>query len=238
MRLLRNTKTSPQCGFARSASLTSADSVCTDLRKSTGCAGSTTLRSDRNAINGCAEAPIALSKASPAPLRARPGCVPRSPRSRSSRQACLEAMPSAAAPYARTLTGPARLPSPDRSRKRSGPARSLAPEACCRRELAPRRQQPTNNAVAPSDLGNIDPSSKLSAAIRAFSSAVQCRRRRLSRDHLDPTIGAALLPGIKHGICHSPPPKDSSYPAVSQLIRAMPRWGLIPVTIGRQPPLV
>src|SRR6266852_6938131 len=45
MRLLRNTKTSPQYGFARSASLTSADSVCTDLRKSTGCAASTTLRS-------------------------------------------------------------------------------------------------------------------------------------------------------------------------------------------------
>ena len=32
-RLLRNTKTSPQYGFARNASLTSADSVCTDLRK-------------------------------------------------------------------------------------------------------------------------------------------------------------------------------------------------------------
>jgi len=47
-------------------------------------------------------------------------------------------------------------------------------------------------------------------------------------DHLDATIGAALLPGIKHGfmhgICHSPPPKNSSCQAVSQLIRAMPRW--------------
>ncbi len=41
MRLLRNAKTSPQYGFARSASLTSADSVCNDLRKSTGCAAST-----------------------------------------------------------------------------------------------------------------------------------------------------------------------------------------------------
>src|SRR5258706_6652461 len=49
-RLERNTKTSPQYGFARNASLTSADSVCTDLRKSTGCAAITTLRSARSAI--------------------------------------------------------------------------------------------------------------------------------------------------------------------------------------------
>jgi len=37
------------------------------------------------------------------------------------------------------------------------------------------------------------------------------------------------MPGIKHGfmhsICHSPPPKSSSCQAVSQFIRAMPRWG-------------
>ena len=85
VRLLRNTKTSPQYGFARSASLTSADSVCTDLRKSTGCAASTTLRSARSAITGRLEAPTAPSKASPAPLPARPGCAPRSPRSRSPR---------------------------------------------------------------------------------------------------------------------------------------------------------
>ncbi|MGY4183197.1 hypothetical protein ACVIHH_008488 [Bradyrhizobium sp. USDA 4518] len=179
-RLLRNTKTSPQYGFARSASLTSADSVCTDLRKSTGCAASTTLRSGRNAIDGCPEAPIALSKASAAPLRARPGCVPRPPRSRSSRQACLGAMPSAAAPYARTLTGPARLPQPDRSRKQSGPARSLTPESSLpSRELAPpHRQQPTDNAMAPSDLGDIGPFSEALRHDPAFSSAVQCRRRR------------------------------------------------------------
>src|SRR5882762_3396488 len=55
-------------GFAPSASLTSADNVCNDLRKSTGCAASTTLRSDRSAITGCPEAPTAPSKASPAPL--------------------------------------------------------------------------------------------------------------------------------------------------------------------------
>src|SRR4029077_16039405 len=120
-RLLRNTKTSPQYGFERSASLTSADSVCTDLRKSTGCAASATLRSGRKAINGCPEAPIALSKASPAPLRAGPACVAPPPRSRAPRQAALGPMSSAAAPSAQTLGGPARLPSPVRSRKRSGP---------------------------------------------------------------------------------------------------------------------
>ena len=49
-RLERNTKTSPQYGFARSASLTSADSVCNDLRKSTGWAATTTLSSGRSAI--------------------------------------------------------------------------------------------------------------------------------------------------------------------------------------------
>ena len=43
--LERNTNTSPGYGFARSASLTGADNVFTDLRKSTGCAAITTLRS-------------------------------------------------------------------------------------------------------------------------------------------------------------------------------------------------
>ena len=38
-RFERKIKTSPQYGLARSASLTSADSVCTLFRKSTGCAG-------------------------------------------------------------------------------------------------------------------------------------------------------------------------------------------------------
>src|SRR5215813_3101018 len=84
-RLLRNTKTSPQYGFARNASLTSADNVCTDLRKSTGCAASTTLRSGRSAITGCPEAPTAPSKVLPAPRPARPGCAPHPPRSRSPR---------------------------------------------------------------------------------------------------------------------------------------------------------
>src|SRR6202051_1355759 len=81
-RLLRNTKTSPQYEFARSASLTSADRVCTDLRKSTGWAASTTLRSDRSAITGSLEAPTAPPKASPNPLPARRGCAPHSSRSR------------------------------------------------------------------------------------------------------------------------------------------------------------
>jgi hypothetical protein len=42
------------------------------------------------------------------------------------------------------------------------------------------------------------------------------------------------MPGIKHGfmhsICHSPTPKNISCQAVAQLIRAMPRWGLVSVT--------
>src|ERR1700730_773108 len=63
-RLERNTNTSPQYGCARNASLTSADSVCTDLRKSTGCAAITTLRSARSAITGPLAAPTAPSKAS------------------------------------------------------------------------------------------------------------------------------------------------------------------------------
>src|ERR1700751_1114764 len=47
---VRNTKTSPQYVLAGSASLTSADSVWTDLRKSAGCAATTPLRSGRSAI--------------------------------------------------------------------------------------------------------------------------------------------------------------------------------------------
>src|SRR6516165_634500 len=83
--------------------------------------------------------------------------------------------------------------------------------------------------MAPSDLGNIGP------FLETFGHDPSLLFRRpvpsstLPRDHLDPTIGAAFLPGIKHGfmhgICHSPPPKNSSCQAVSQLIRAMPRWG-------------
>src|SRR5207245_7100452 len=84
-RLLRNTKTLPQYGFERSASLTSADSVCTDLRKSTGCVDSITLRSDPSAITGCHEAPTALSKVSPVALPPRHGGTLRSPRPHSHR---------------------------------------------------------------------------------------------------------------------------------------------------------
>lgn len=51
----------------------------------------------------------------------------------------------------------------------------------------------------------------------------------LPRDHLNATIGVTFVPGIKHGfmhgICHKPTSKNSSCQAVSQLTRAMPRWG-------------
>ena len=88
--------------------------------------------------------------------------------------------------------------------------------------------------MAPCDLGNIGP---FLEALR-HDPGLLFRRpvpsSTLPRDHLDPTIGAAFLSGIKHGfmhgICHSPPPKNSSCQAVSQLSRAMPRWGLVPVT--------
>ena len=59
----------------------------------------------------------------------------------------------------------------------------------------------------------------------------------LPRDHLDPTIGAALLPGIKHGfmhgICHSPPPKNCSCQLYRSSFARCPGGGLMPVTIHR-----
>src|SRR5262245_16547366 len=128
MRLLRNTNTSPQYGFACSASFTNADSVCTDLRKSTGCVASTTLRSARSAITGRLEVPTAPSKASLTPLPARPGRALRSPQSRLFRPASL-AEPSPAASSAPAQHGPARQLSRHRSPRQSGPARSPAP--CC-----------------------------------------------------------------------------------------------------------
>jgi hypothetical protein len=178
-RLLRNTKTSPQYGFARNASLTSADSVCTDLRKSTGCAASTTLRSGRKAINGCPEAPTAPWKASPAPLQARPGCVPLSPRSRSPRQACL-GWCHLRRHFIRGRQ-PIRLFCRRQTALGSDPYRheGWCLKARCRRELVPpNREQPTDNAMAPSDLGDIGPFLEALRHDRAFSSDVHCRRRR------------------------------------------------------------
>ncbi|MGY4485303.1 hypothetical protein ACVWWR_004494 [Bradyrhizobium sp. LM3.2] len=127
MRLLRNTKTSPQYGFARSASLTSADSVCTDLRKSTGCVASTTLGSDRSAITGYPGAPTAPSKASPTPRLARRGCALHSPRSRSPRRAWPAARRSPKASFVPAKYARTRQLSRHRFRRQFGSARSSAP---------------------------------------------------------------------------------------------------------------
>src|ERR1700758_1885485 len=95
--------------------------------------------------------------------------------------------------------------------------------------VPPHREQPTDNAMAPSDLRDIGP---FLEALRHDPGLLLSRplpSPTLPRDHLDAAIGAALLPGIKHGfmhgICHSPPPKSSSCQDLSQLSRAMPRWG-------------
>ena len=186
MRLLRSTKTSPQYGFARSASLTSADSVCNDLRKSTGCAASTTLRSDLSAITGCPEAPTAPSKALPWGR-----CHLWRRRMRRRQAARL------ARRHRTALTG-----DPDRHE-------AWRVNACCRRELVPpHREQPADNAIAPSDLGNIGP---FLEAVR-YDSCLLFRRPppppALSRDQLDTAIRTAFLP--------SSPPRGG---------------GLVPVTV-------
>jgi hypothetical protein len=59
IRLEQNTKPSPQYGFLCNASLTSADSVYIDFRKSTRCDATTTLRSACSAIMRCPSAPTA-----------------------------------------------------------------------------------------------------------------------------------------------------------------------------------
>jgi hypothetical protein len=57
-----------------------------------------------------------------------------------------------------------------------------------------------------------EPSSKLSAKIRTFSSA-DYRPLALPGNHLDTTLRIAFLPGIKHGICHRLPPNDHLMPS-------------------------
>src|ERR1700716_1520120 len=174
MRLLRNTNTSPQYGFVRSASLTSADSVCTDLRKSIGCVATTTLRSARSAITPRLAAPTAPSKASSHRPPARREDAPGSARAR-------------------------------HNAGRVGPCR-------CRQLVSPHREQPTGNAIAARDLGNVG---ALLETLR-YDPGLLLRRPpaplALSRNHLDTTIRTAILPGIKHDICHRLSPNNQLMP--------------------------
>ena len=100
-------------------------------------------------------------------------------------------------------------------------------DACRRRQLvSPHREQPTDNAIAARDLGNVG---AFLEALR-YDPGLLLRRPpsppALPGDHLDTTIGIAFLPGIKHGICHRLHlPTISSCQAVSQINRATARWG-------------
>src|SRR6202790_1889987 len=86
--------------------------------------------------------------------------------------------------------------------------------ACCRRELVPpHREQPADNAIAPSDLGNIG---AFLEALR-YDPCLLFRRPlpppALSGDQLDTTIRTAFLPDIMHGICHRFTPNDQLMPS-------------------------
>src|SRR5216683_2863453 len=86
-------------------------------------------------------------------------------------------------------------------------------EACrCRQLLSPHREQPTDNAIAARDLGNVG---ALLEALR-YDPGLLLRRPpsppTLTCNHLDTTIRTAVLPGIKHGICHRLPPNDQLMP--------------------------
>src|ERR1700680_514527 len=86
--------------------------------------------------------------------------------------------------------------------------------ACCRRELVPpHREQPADNAIAPSDLGNIG---AFLEALR-YDPCLLFRRPlpppALPGDQLDTTIRTAFLPGIMHGICHRFTPNDQLMPS-------------------------
>src|SRR6201997_4199561 len=105
--------------------------------------------------------------------------------------------------------------------------------------VPPHREQPTDNAMAPSDLRDIGP---FLEALRHDPGLLLSRplpSPTLPRDHLDATIGAALLLGIKHGfmhgICHSPPPKKQFMPGCIAAHSRCPGGGLMPVTVKRWP---
>jgi hypothetical protein len=85
--------------------------------------------------------------------------------------------------------------------------------ACRYRQLvSPHREQPTGNAIAARDLGNVG---ALFEALH-YDPGLLLRRPpaplALPSDHLDTTIRIAFLPGIKHGICHRLPPSDQLMP--------------------------
>src|ERR1700682_3668396 len=195
VRLERNTNTSPQYGFARSASLTSADSVCTDLRKSTGCAPTTTLRSARSAITGRPAAPTAPSKASSDRLPARPDARPAHLDLDQPAKLCWwrSHLPQ---PRVRRRTA-ARLAGRRGAALGSDPDRHKAGrvDACrCRHLVSPHREQPTDNAIAARDLGNVG---ALLEALR-YDPGLLLRRPPsppvLPGDHLDTTIGIQSPP--------------------------------------------
>jgi hypothetical protein len=82
-RFERKMKTSPQYGLARSASVTSADKVCTLFLKSTGCAANMIFRSAENEITRHPEPQPEPSPVSHDRRRSQPGSGPPQYRSRS-----------------------------------------------------------------------------------------------------------------------------------------------------------
>ena len=113
---------------SRGASLTSSDSVRTDLRKSTRCAAVTTLRSARGAITG---RPAHLERG--AGLLASPPPASFRRHGNEARLACGR--------------GAALGTNPDRHKARRASTR--------RHLVSPHRKQPSNTAIAARDLGNI-----------------------------------------------------------------------------------
>src|SRR5260370_14186468 len=87
-------------------------------------------------------------------------------------------------------------------------------EACrCRQLLSPHREQPTDNAIAARDLGNVG---ALLEALR-YDPGLLLRRPpsppTLTGNHLDTTLKTALLPAITHATSHRLPPTHHPTPA-------------------------
>jgi len=157
-----------------------------------GCAANTTLRSARSAIIGSADSTV----------ESVVGSTPGSTRMRA--PAHLDLDRTAKQPWwrghllrSRLCHGNAAwLACRHGAALRRDPHRHKAgrADACRCQLLSPHCEQPTNNAIATATSEILTPSSKLSATIRAFSSAVQRRRRRC------PVIGrsdiAAFLCGV------------------------------------------
>ncbi|MFK4492361.1 hypothetical protein ABIA45_007439 [Bradyrhizobium sp. USDA 336] len=210
-----------------------APSVCTGLRKSTGWAASTTLRSDRRAITGCLEAPIAPAKASPIPPSARPGCAPvHLDFDHSTDLGRWRGDLHGLRLYRRNALG---LATPlHRSRRQFGRHEVLGFAGRARRYLAsPHREQSAGNAIAPRHLGDVRP---LLKALRHDPGLLLARppSPALPSDHLNAAIRVTFLPGIKHGICHRATPSISFVSLYRRQASSLRGEALMPVTLDHR----